>query len=130
MCDGESILVFEDDCVFIDGFEEELTKSLECLPDDWDMVYLGAHILQTKRVNDRWLKSQECSSTHAYAVKASVIPKLIKRATEHPGHVDVAYSTLHNELNVYLARPTLVYQAAGFSDIQRVEVDYKDLYFR
>lgn len=130
MCEGDSILIFEDDAVFIDNFEEELNKSLEQLPDDWDMVYLGAHLLQTQRVNDRWLKSIECSSTHAYAVKASVIPKLLKRAMEHQGHIDVAYSTLHKELNVYLARPTLVYQSAGFSDIQGVEVDYKDLYMR
>lgn len=130
MCKGESILVFEDDAVFIDNFQEELNKSLEELPAGWDMVYLGAHILKTERVNDRWLKSTECSSTHAYIVKASVIPKLIKRAMEHQGHIDVAYSTLHNELNVYIARPTLVYQSAGFSDLQHSEVDYTNLYFR
>jgi GR25 family glycosyltransferase involved in LPS biosynthesis len=67
-CEGDSIFIFEDDAVFVDNFHEELEKSLAVLPDDWDMVYLGAHILQTTLVNERWRKSIECSSTHAYAV--------------------------------------------------------------
>lgn len=129
MCEGDSILVFEDDSVFIDNFEEELNKSLESLPDDWDMVYLGAHILKTEVVNDRWRRSIECSSTHAYIVRASVIPKLVERAMTHKGHVDVAYSTLHNEIKAYIARPTLVYQGASYSDLQAMEVDYTYLYF-
>ena len=128
-CKSDSIFIFEDDAVFVDNFHEELEKSLAALPDDWDMVYLGAHILRTEKVNDRWRKSIECSSTHAYMVKASIITKLIDAAMAHKGHVDVAYSNLHKDLNVYLARPTLVSQEAGFSDIQKVEVDYNYLYF-
>ena len=128
-CKGDSIFIFEDDAVFVDNFHEELEKSLAALPDDWDMVYLGAHILRTEKVNDRWRKSIECSSTHAYMAKASIITKLIDAAMAHKGHVDVAYSNLHKDLNVYLARPTLVSQDAGFSDIQKVEVDYNYLYF-
>jgi GR25 family glycosyltransferase involved in LPS biosynthesis len=127
--DSDIVFVFEDDSVFVDNFWEELDKSLAVLPDDWDMVYLGAHILQTQIVNERWRKSIECSSTHAYAVKKAVIPKLIDRAMNHKGHVDVAYSTLHKEINAYIARPTLVYQRADYSDIQKVEVDYNYLYF-
>ena len=128
-CKGDSIFIFEDDAVFVDNFHEELEKSLAALPDDWDMVYLGAHILRTEKVNDRWRKSIECSSTHAYMVKASIITKLIDAAMAHKGHVDVAYSNLHKDLNVYLARPTLVSQEPGFSDIQKVEVNYDYLYF-
>jgi GR25 family glycosyltransferase involved in LPS biosynthesis len=128
-CKGDSVFIFEDDAVFVDNFQEELDKSLALLPDDWDMVYLGAHILRTEVVNDRWRRSIESSSTHAYAVRASVIPKLVDTAIAHKGHVDVAYSSLHNDLKAYIARPTLVSQEAGFSDIQKVEVDYNYLYF-
>jgi GR25 family glycosyltransferase involved in LPS biosynthesis len=130
MSDKPIAFVFEDDATFIDNFYEEFEKSMQCVPDDWDMLYLGAHILQSTRVNDRWVKSIECSSTHAYAIKREVIPKLIQRTMEMKGHTDVAFSSLHKELNVYLARPTLVYQAPGFSDLQHSEVDYTDLYFR
>lgn len=128
-CKGDSVFIFEDDAVFVDNFQEELKKSLAVLPDDWDMVYLGAHILQTQVVNDRWRRSTECSSTHAYLVRASAIPRLVETAIAHKGHVDVAYSTLHKDLKAYIARPTLVSQEPGFSDIQKVEVNYDYLYF-
>jgi hypothetical protein len=54
---------------------------------------------------------------------------LIDIALAHKGHVDVAYSILHKHLKAYIARPTLVSQAAGYSDIQKVEVNYDYLYF-
>lgn len=129
MAEEPVAFVLEDDATFVDNFESELEESLKSLPDDWDMVYLGAHILQTQVVNDRWRRSTECSSTHAYAVKREVIPRLIEAALAHKGHVDVAYSTLHKDLKAYIARPTLVYQSAGYSDLQKVEVDYNYLYF-
>lgn len=128
-CKGDSIFIFEDDSMFVDNFQEELDKSLAALPDDWEMAYLGAHILKTEPVNDRWRRSIECSSTHAYVVKSHIVTKLVERALEHKGHVDVAYATLHNEIKAYIARPTLVYQGASYSDLQACEVDYKYLYF-
>lgn len=128
-CEGDSIFIFEDDAVFVDNFQEELEKSLAALPDDWDMVYLGAHLLKSERVNDRWRRSLECSSTHAYLVKASIITKLVEAALGYKGHIDVAFSGLHKDLKVYAARPTLVYQGASYSDLQKCEVDYKYLYF-
>jgi len=127
--DSEVIFVFEDDSIFVDNFAEEFDKAMTNVPDDWDMLYLGAHLLKKEPVNQYWVRSLECSSTHAYMVKASIITKLIDAAMAHKGHVDVAYSNLHKDLNVYLARPTLVSQEAGFSDIQKVEVDYNYLYF-
>ena len=128
-CEGDSIFIFEDDCAFVDNFQEELEKSLAVLPDDWDMVYLGAHLLQSERVNDRWRRSLESSSTHAYLVKAHLIPKLVEVALAHKGHIDVAFSGLHKDIKAYAARPTLVSQEPGYSDIQKVEVDYDYLYF-
>ena len=128
-CKGDSIFIFEDDSVFVDNFQEELEKSLAALPDDWDMVYLGAHLLKSERVNDRWRRSLECSSTHAYAVKGRVKDRLIKQAMSMDGHTDVAFSSLHKEIKAYAARPTLVYQGASYSDLQKQEVDYTYLYF-
>lgn len=121
--------VFEDDSIFVDNFQEEFEKSMACVPDDWEMLYLGAHLLQSQRVNDRWVRSLECSSTHAYAVKADLIPRLIKQAMTMTGHTDVSFSSLHKEIKAYAARPTLVYQGASYSDLQKVEVDYTYLYF-
>lgn len=127
--DSEIIFVFEDDSVFVDNFQELFDQAMANLPDDWDMLYLGAHLLQKEPYNDYWVRSLECSSTHAYAVRKSVKDKLIKQAMSMDGHTDVAYATLHKEIKAYAARPTLVYQGASYSDLQGCEVDYKYLYF-
>lgn len=129
MCRDQRAFIFEDDAVFVDGFQEQFETAMSHLPDDWDMVYLGAHLLQKEPVNDYWVRSLECSSTHAYAVRAEVIPRLIDRAKLLDVHIDVAYSKLHKDLKVYAARPTLVYQGASYSDLIGGEVDYKYLYF-
>ena len=128
-CKDPVAFVFEDDCEFIDGFLEAFEQAMAVVPDDWDMLYFGAYLLQKEPVNEHWARSLECSSTHAYAVKASLIPRLIKATMEYDGHIDVAFSGLHKDIKAYVARPTLIYQGANFSDLQGVEVDYTYLYF-
>jgi len=129
MCSEQKAFIFEDDAVFVNDFQNQFEQAMAYLPDDWDMVYLGAHLLQKESVNQYWVRSLECSSTHAYAVKAEVIPRLIDRAKILDVHIDVAYSKLHKNLKVYAARPTLVYQGASYSDLIGSVVDYKYLYF-
>lgn len=127
--DKEVTFIFEDDAMFVDGFEDKLDRAMVNAPDDWDMLYLGAHLLQKEPYNDYWVRSLECSSTHAYAVRARVKDKLIKAAMAMDGHTDVAFASLHKEIKAYAARPTLVYQGASYSDLQKQEVDYTYLYF-
>ena len=127
--DSEVIFVFEDDAVFVDDFQKQFEQAMDWVPRDWQMLYLGAHMLQKQRVNDYWYRSLECSSTHAYAVKKEYIPRLCKAAMTMDGHTDVAYASTHKDLIAYVARPTLVYQGAGYSDLLGSEVDYKHLYF-
>jgi glycosyl transferase family 25 len=127
--DSEIIFVFEDDSIFVDDFIPAFEAAMANVPDDWDMLYLGAHLLEKEPYNDYWVRSLRCSSTHAYAVRKRVKQRLIKQAMSMDGHTDVAYTTLHKEIKAYAARPTLVYQGASFSDLQGCDVDYKYLYF-
>lgn len=128
--DDDITFIIEDDAAFVEDFDIRFATSMENLPDDWDMLYLGAHLVTTEPANHYWLRSKISSSTHAYAVKKDVKAALIETANNYDGHIDVAYSKLHGKLKAYIARPTLVYQRASFSDIRGEEVDYKDLYFR
>jgi GR25 family glycosyltransferase involved in LPS biosynthesis len=129
MCKDQIAFVFEDDSIFVEDFQNLFAQAMDTVPSDWDMLYFGAHLIASEKVNDQWRRSLECSSTHAYAVKTEVIPKLIKAAMSHSGHVDVAYATLHKDIKAYAARPTLIYQGATYSDLQNCDVDYKYLYF-
>ena len=129
MCKSDTIFVFEDDAVFVDDFQEKFAEAMNSVPRDWNMLYLGAHLLQKERINEQWVRSIESSSTHAYAVKKEYAFKLIKRAMSVDGHTDVAFSSLHKEIIAYAARPTLVYQGPSYSDLLGDEVDYTYLYF-
>lgn len=129
MCKSESIFVFEDDSIFVDDFQQKFEEAMNSVPRDWNMLYLGAHLLEKQRVNDQWFRSLACSSTHAYAVKKEYIPRLIKQAMSMDGHTDVSFSSLHKEIIAYAARPTLVYQGASYSDLLGSDVDYTYLYF-
>jgi GR25 family glycosyltransferase involved in LPS biosynthesis len=126
---SEVIFIFEDDAVFVDDFEKQFEQAMAWVPEDWHMLYFGAHMLQKQRVNDYWYRSLECSSTHAYAVKRQFVHKLIKAGMNPTNHIDVDYASLHKDVIAYVARPTLIYQGPGYSDLLGSEVDYKDLYF-
>ena len=128
-CKDQVAFVFEDDAIFVDDFQAQFQAAMQNAPDDWEMLYLGAHLLKREPYNQWWTRSLECSSTHAYAVRASLIPRLIKQAMSMDGHTDVAFSSLHKDIKAYAARPTLVYQGASYSDLQQCEVDYTYLYF-
>jgi GR25 family glycosyltransferase involved in LPS biosynthesis len=129
MYDSDVVFVFEDDSAFVEDFSSRLVTAMENLPDDWDMAYLGANLVDTYEVNHYWHKSRRCCSTHAYAVKKKALPVLLESAKNYEGHIDMAFSLVHPQLNVYLARPTLVYQSPGYSDLQGESVDYSHLYF-
>ena len=127
--DSDVIFIFEDDAVFVDDFHKQFEQAMDWVPRDWQMLYFGAHMLQKQRVNDYWYRSLECSSTHAYAVKRQFAHRLIKAGMNPTNHIDVDYASLHKDLIAYVARPTLIYQGPGYSDILGSDVDYKDLYF-
>ena len=113
--DSEVIFVFEDDAQFVDDFEQVFDQAMANVPDDWDMLYFGAYLLKKEPVNMYWSRSLESSSTHAYAVRKHMVPKLTQVALEHKGHVDVAFTSLHKDIKAYVARPTLIYQGASYS---------------
>ena len=127
--DSEVIFIFEDDSMFVEDFQTKFGQAMTNAPEDWDMLYLGAHLLQKEPYNDYWVRSLECSSTHAYAVRGRIKDRLIKQAMSMDGHTDVAFSSLHKEIIAYAARPTLVYQGASYSDLLGDDVDYTYLYF-
>jgi GR25 family glycosyltransferase involved in LPS biosynthesis len=126
--DYDPLFIFEDDALFVEGFSDKLPIVMSHLPEDWDALYLGAHILDAKEHNEYWLKSNGASSTHAYAVRGRTKDMYIQALKEHDGHSDRAFSNIHKDLNVYIVKSTLIWQTPGYSDIQECEVNYDNLF--
>lgn len=68
--EDEVTLILEDDCRFIDDFEDRLTAFLSNIPEDWDLLYLGWGDVYTKlykpyQVNEHCLRLAYIQFTEA-----------------------------------------------------------------
>jgi GR25 family glycosyltransferase involved in LPS biosynthesis len=124
----ESYLVFEDDAVFRNGFDGELTAFMESVPQDWEMIYLGGQLLHEvanppKRVNEHCFVPYNVNRTHAFAVHKRGYDKLYQHLSATPfaahEHIDHHLGRLHESgrLKVYCPGKWLVGQDAGPSNI-------------
>ena len=124
----ESLLILEDDAVFVDGFTERVQAFLQYVPDDWDQIYFGGqHYMQhhgrPRPIAPGVLRAYNVNRTHAHALRAKYIPKVLKffQKARFNLHVDYQFGELHmiGNHNIYSPRPWLVGQAAGVSDVGR-----------
>jgi len=123
----ESILILEDDVVFVDNFSDKFFEGYKYIPDDWEMIYLGCnHKKPYTRINDYVVKCNFAYTTSAIIIKGSALEKLL-RATKHMHRqIDVVYAEMQaaGQLNAYAYHPWLMYQEDGWSDIQGRHVNY------
>lgn len=121
-----NVLIFEDDAVLKDNFFDQLDKSLDELPDDWDFFYLGGqnverNIQEPFQYSENLLYNYNVNRTHAYAVNRKVLPRILDycKDTIHGDHIDWQLGRIHKRLDVncYSSYPWVCYQAAGESDI-------------
>lgn len=122
-----SVLILEDDALFVDDFQARFDESLEHLPADWDIWFLGA-----------WTGGQFAAEnwtavsgpirrlhfglwTHAYAVHERVYDHLLGAIATTRKAVDNTIAALMPGLNVYATAPGLATQAHHFS-----ETDYSN----
>ena len=150
LCDGvESLLVFEDDAIFYEGFDVKFRQFMDAVPGDWDQLYFGGQHLyltddQIERgqkgslppivVNEHVLRCQNVNRTHAYAMR----PRMMQAALDHCSllpqglpfpsayHVDHRMGELHADYKVYAPREWIVGQEAGESDVRGNGKQYKE----
>ena len=119
---NKKLLILEDDCKFINNL-----NSMEKLPDNWDMIYLGGTV---HRIMDKKFKGYarvQCWTTHAYIINLSnkkLIDEILK-AKDYDGEIDRFYlEKIHPNFNVYMCDPMIAIQKEGYSDIEQKEVSY------
>lgn len=124
--DGE-LLLLEDDCIF-EGNVFDLIAARAELPDDWDMLYLGANIKSEQvRHSEHLYKCDDAWTTHAilYSVKgrkwcADNFP------TGETTIYDEWINTVgkRNGLKRFVIKPFIAIQSDGYSDIWGAMVTY------
>ena len=123
----KQVLILEDDVVFTDQFENLFNIALRELPKNWDMLFLGAnHIEPFQLISSSIARVIKAYAIHAYIIRESMYDIIIDNAIDSGEEIDVYYAnSIFPNFNCYCARPTLVWQKAGFSDIVQGFRDYK-----
>lgn len=77
-----NILLLEDDIDIVDNFDDQLIDSLQYLPDDWDILYLGwceSSNLKRVPVNTHiYFMTGQINGTHAWLINKNAIHKVLK----------------------------------------------------
>lgn len=114
------ILIFEDDIVLSNNFENEIYKIKEL---NWKMLYLGATQYDWSNLfmgNGLYL-SKNTYGTFAYAIDCSVYDLLISKIENSTQTIDQTYTHVQNELNghCYTLYPNIVIPYVEDSDIRK-----------
>ena len=123
------LLVLEDDIKFLCNPDHLINEAIKELPEDWDLLYLGANLRDKctpfsatlDRVSFAW-----CTHSVAYSQKA--IRYILGNFDPMSGIPFDEWLRQDKTLNCFITKPMLITQKAGFSYIQNTEVNYECIF--
>lgn len=122
------VLVLEDDVEFDYPVNRNFSDRIAFVPDNWDMLYLGAnHFAAPIPVNQWVVRATKAYTASSYAIGRDMAQNLLSAHTETSPLIDVFYAQLQPEYLCYAFAPVLAWQRPGYSDIRQENVDYLDM---
>lgn len=128
----DSVLILEDDALFVPDLGDRAGRFLAAMPTDWHQIYFGGqHLRQGQRaplqVNDEVLRPFNVNRTHAFALHKSFFVPVYRWLTDFPEHarhprhhVDHRLGELHEtgRYNIYAPTRWLAGQNESHSNIK------------
>ena len=130
--DLETILIMEDDADLrnLDLIEPILSE----LPNDWDMLYLGANVkphpdfIPPIRVSEHLFRIFNAFTTHAIIYTHKAVEQILDAYDGEQMYDAFLDAKMLRSLNAYVCSPFLSYQRPGMSDLWERTVDYTDTF--
>jgi GR25 family glycosyltransferase involved in LPS biosynthesis len=127
--DNDNIMIIEDDCLFVENFNQKLKTYITNVPHDWDMLYFGAnhnyHMgMKTLKINDFCIKLNNSYSAHCLILKKNVFTDLIDNIKNYTIENDVMLANLQKKYNAYSSAELLATQISSYSNIENKIVNY------
>ena len=121
----DNVLIFEDDIVFVDDFNQKFDSYFSEIPNDWDMIYFsGTNVGGLESVTENIWRTFGTLTAHSYIIKNSVFRLFIDKFKKLENVGDFTFAENHQYIKAYIYLPHITYQRAGISDIQGDYVDY------
>jgi hypothetical protein len=118
---SDSVLILEDDAIFVENFSKRLFDFLRNVPRPWDKIMLGGQLFdghsRSEPVNQYVRKVVNCQRTHAYAVRGEFMRALYQKWHSSYGHCDHIMGPFQEGWNVYAPTEFLAGQGESHSDI-------------
>lgn len=132
--DAETLLHLEDDVSFRDL--SHLDQALGELPEDWDIVYLGANLIcwnngepWPERYSEHLFRVKCAWTTHAIGYNKKCVRSILEGQPSFDAQMfDNWLSTRLPELNAFIVAPMVAYQRPRFSSIWQRTDDYTPIF--
>lgn len=123
---AERMLVLEDDAVFKNT--DHLTAAFNELPEDWDVLYLGANVNGTnlERYSDHLFKIKNSFTTHAVAYSFKMAEWIVKNFNpdQFPIYDEWLRVNVQEQFKCFIVSPMVAWQRPDVSDIWGHYADY------
>lgn len=124
---GQKVLILEDDAHFVDGFNEKFAEVIQTLPQDWDILYLGALVAKDTGklipINKHWHKQVVSTGTQAYCILPARVQFFLSKLDGYEWYIDIGLRVSAEGYKAYITQPNLVTQFPSFSDLRLKEVN-------
>ena len=113
----DDFLIRDDDC------DAKFGQMMPMVPADWELLYLAGHYAEKPqyRVNEHVIRINRMICLTAYAVTLDFARRIAPYMSGYPA--DCLFYGWNMARKCYIFQPRLMVQAAGFSDIQKREMD-------
>lgn len=118
-----SVMQLDDDCLFVDNFNERLTELWPHIPQDWDYVSFGEVFDASTPVYPGIAKTHRSWGGHASLIRNTIYDRLLERIKGVTWADEEVNLYLKSEINFYMFTPYLITQVSGHSDLKDKYVD-------
>jgi GR25 family glycosyltransferase involved in LPS biosynthesis len=123
--DGFPFMVLEDDVKII-GKKKHLEKAIEQLPEDWDILYLGATLTKKlKKYSPNLYRLTGGLTTHAIIYNSQRVVDYIINNAESGKQIDTFMMKVQDKFRCFITYPMIMTQQPGFSDTCNQFTDYE-----
>lgn len=121
-------MVLEDDAGFIEGFDSELEKAFNELPENWDALWLGGTVFKSAPYSPRLKRLHAGTGLYGVIFRETIYDKLIESLSKEDELADIGImKRVMPFTNCFRTSTNLVIHKAGMSTIQKRYVDYPEL---